>query len=705
MTRQAIFRALCHFVVVLQLAIFGGSAAQAENNIVPTLVAESSHPAPGTTVMLALDMKPKPGWHGYWKNPGDAGVAADLKWALPAGATIGAMRFPVPERLIVAGLMNHVFNGEHALLVPITIPAGLTPGTQLPIRASAQYLSCTDQVCVPEQADIALNLIAGDGAVTDADRARFDGWRAKLPRPLGSEAKFSHIGSVLRIGIPFPQTMKAETPWFFAATEHAVRYAAAQKVSRNGDVLVIEVEATENQAPARIDGILGLGGGLGLEVSASPGNVAAGAVVITIAPGLDHAPGASAFSASAPVDAGSGQAGPPTGLFVALIGALIGGLILNVMPCVFPIISLKALSLARSGSGDERAVKREALAYAAGTIVTCLGLGGLLLALRAGGTAVGWAFQLQDPRIILLLLLLTTAITMNMLGVFHLRSFGGGEKLAGKGGAVGAFWTGALAAFVATPCTGPFMAAALGAALVLPTLSALAIFAGLGTGLALPFLLIGYIPALRSRMPRPGPWMETFQRWMALPMALTALALGWLLWRQTGVTGLLYGFAATLVLVAGLITTRRSAQPNMGRLVMGGILLASISAMIALPTAGHQTAIPSRSGVERFSTERLAQLRAAGKPVFLYFTADWCVTCKVNEKAAIEREEVERAFKAAGVTPMVGDWTNGDPEITRFLEGQGRSGVPLYLIYRPNQAAPVVLPQVLTPQLLIDAIT
>ncbi len=693
MTRQVFSRAFLHLAFVILMTVFGQAAARAENNIVPTLAAETNRPAPGSTVMLAIAMKPKPGWHGYWKNPGDAGVPIDLKWTLPPGIAVGAPRFPVPERLLISGLMNHVYNGDHAILVPVTIPADVKTGATLPMRAAIQYLSCTDAVCVPEQADVALSLSVGDGQVPPEERARFDGWLSKLPRPLGSDAHFARVGNILRIGIPYPAAAKADAPWFFAATEDVVSYAAAQTLSRRGDMMIIDIKSADDTTPPQLDGVLALGGNLGLEIAARAGPVEAGINPIQISAGADHGGDASQPSAPAEVTAG---------LAVSLLGALLGGLILNIMPCVFPIISLKALSLARTGSGNERTIKKEALAYTAGTIVTCLGLGALLLALRAGGVAVGWAFQLQDPRVILVLLLLCTAITLNMLGVFHLRSFGGGERLAGQGGTMGAFWTGALAAFVATPCTGPFMAAALGAALVLPTTSALAIFAGLGIGLALPFLLIGFVPALRSRMPKPGPWMQTFQRWMAVPMALTALALGWLLWRQTGTTGLAIGAGAATVLGLGLVITRQSRQPNLGRLVMGAILLSAITAIIALPRIGAQGAAEGRAGTEAFSAERLAALRAEKRPIFLYFTADWCVTCKVNEKAAIERDDVTKAFKAANVAVLIGDWTSGDAAITRFLESQGRSGVPLYLMYRPGSAKPDVLPQVLTPQMLIN---
>ena len=368
------------------------------------------------------------------------------------------------------------------------------------------------------------------------------------------------------------------------------------------------------------------------------------------------------------------------------------------MPCVFPIISLKALSLARAG-GDERAAKHEALAYAVGVILTCLAMGGALLALRASGAAVGWAFQLQDPRVILALLLLVSAITLNLAGLFELRGFGFGQALVDKGGTAGAFWTGALAAFVATPCTGPFMAAALGAALVLPTAAALAIFAGLGLGLALPFLLIGYVPAFRRIMPKPGAWMATFQRILAVPMALTAAALLWLLWRQTGQGGLIVGIGAALILGAILWWAGKRQSLSFVTLLLGVVILGGAWSAL-LPAPRQQTDVAP--GTQAFSEQRLSALRAAGRPVFVYFTADWCITCKVNEKAAIEQDEVVQAFAAKQVAVLVGDWTNGDPAISRFLESQGRSGVPLYLFYRPGTPAPDALPQILTPALLIE---
>jgi DsbC/DsbD-like thiol-disulfide interchange protein/cytochrome c biogenesis protein CcdA len=628
------------------------------------LVAETSRPAAGSKVTLALVMTPRPGWHGYWQNPGDAGLGTRIAWQLPKGASAGPIRFPVPERLIIQGLMNYVYEGEHALLVDLALPPGLAPGTRLPVRGKVDYLVCTDKICVPESAEVAADLAVGDDS--GAAAAGFDRYRRALPRPLPEPGRFERRDGSMRLAIALPASAAVDDPYFFPLTEGALVYAAPQSVSRRGDRLIVETRAGDS-APAAVAGVLKIGPGLGLAVRAVPGPVG---------------------PAGAPVEARAAE--PVRGaraVLLALAGALLGGLLLNVMPCVFPILSLKALSLARAG-GDERAARREAASYAAGAVLACLALGGVLLAVRAGGATVGWAFQLQDPRVILFLLLLVTAITLNLAGLFELPSLGG--RLAG--GRSGAFWTGALAAFVATPCTGPFMGAALGAALILPPAAALAVFAGLGLGLALPFLLLGYLPALRRRLPRPGPWMVRFRHILAAPMGLTALGLAWILERQVGLAGLAVGLAAAAILALFLWWAGR----RQGWWPMAPAALAAALAIAFLPTA--TTPAEARTGgslrAEPFSEARLAELRAAGRPVFVYFTADWCLTCKVNEAAVLDQDEVAAAFRSKGAAVLVGDWTRGDAAIGRFLEKQGRSGVPLYLWYAPSKPAEV-LPQIL----------
>ena len=656
------WRALAALILFVGLWSAAQAQPAASRHLAMELVPETTRPAPGSRVTLALAATPAPGWHGYWKNGGDAGVETRLDWTLPAGLRAGAIRYPVPGRLIVAGLMNYVYERPYALLVDVEVPADLAPGTRLPVRVAADYLVCSDTLCVPEQATLATELTVGDGAKDPAVRARFDDWYRALPRPLGGQGRFAVADGRFRLAVPFPAEAPGEDAYFYPLTGGAIAYAAPQTVTREGDTLFVETGAA-GSAPPRIEGVLATGNGRGVAIVATPGVVA--------------------------------PPGNATGwrvALLALLGAVAGGVLLNVMPCVFPILSLKALSLARSGE-TPRAARAEALAYTAGVVSVCLALGGVLLALRAGGATLGWAFQLQHPGVILALLLLVSAITLNLAGLFELPT----PRFASRGGRTGAFATGALAAFVATPCSGPFMGAALGAALVLPAAAALLVFAGLGLGIALPFLAIGFVPALRRRLPRPGPWMARFRRILAVPMLLTALALAWVLWRQAGERGLTLGVGATALLVLALWWLgRRQARGGGGWVLAPALAACAAAALLVHPVARA----PGPVGAQAYSEPRLAALRAQGKPVFAYFTADWCLTCKVNEKAAIETAATRAAFRNKGMEVLVGDWTDGDPVLGRFLERHGRAGVPLYLYYAPGAAEPRVLPQVLTPGML-----
>lgn len=662
---------------IFALAALPATAQQAgQDNLTVELVAETGTPAPGSEVTLAFVAKPDAGWHGYWKNPGDAGLDTRLDWKLPQGVTAGELRYPVPTRLMVAGIMNYVYKGSYTQLVTLKIPAGLAPGTALPIAVRADYLVCTDEVCVPETENLAIDLTVGDGAIPPERRARFDEWRRTFPKPLGSEGRFAVADGTLRVAIPYPANAPlGADAYFFPLTLEAANYSAPQKLTRDGDTVVVEVKAG-TKTPAKLEGVLAVGPDQGFALAAVPGAVAAGTA--------------------------SGGAIDWTAALVALGGALLGGLILNVMPCVFPILSLKALSLAKSGTSESHA-RAEALAYTAGVVLVVLALGGAMLGLRAAGASVGWAFQLTDARVILFLLLLVLGIALNLAGLFELMTPRFAGKLA-SGGSGGAFMTGALAAFIATPCTGPFMGAALGAALVLPWYVAAVIFLGLGLGLALPFLLLGFVPALRRMLPRPGAWMDMFRKILSVPMFLTAIALAWVLGGLKGVDGMAVGLIVALALAVALwIVGRRQARGAGGRAAWAGALLVTLAgiwsvAMIDKPAAAAAEA--RAAGAEPFSEARLAALRAQGRPVFAYFTADWCVTCKVNEKTAIETDAVRDAFKAGNVAVLVGDWTDGDPALGRFIERHNRAGVPLYLWYPKGSAEPKVLPQVLTQGML-----
>ena len=657
------------------------------------LVAETQHPAPGKAFTIAVVMTPDLGWHGYWLNPGEAGFPPKLDWTWPNGFLAeGAPQFPVPERLRIGGLMNHVFNGEHALLQQGRVDNGTAPGTPLPFKLHINLLVCSPEVCVPEEDNLALNLTTGVGQTDLARSADFDKWRAALPRPLdagkGVDAGSGHYavdGKTLHIALPYPAAAPAPTdPWLFAEKGDVVDNGGAQSFRRSGDWLIVDVVAGPGAAAGTpMAAVLSTGVGKGLSFTAVPGAVPEGGTPI----------GAS-DTKPAPISAFT--------LLAALGGALLGGLILNIMPCVFPVIGLKALSLAKANI-DERAARRDALAYTGGVVLTCLALGGIMLGLRAAGQAVGWAFQLQQPAVILILLALMVAITANLVGLFELGTISAGDTLTHKGGISGSFWTGALAAFVATPCTGPFMAAALGAALVLPVVAALLIFAGLGLGLASPFLAIGFIPAIRTRLPKPGAWMSRVRMIMAVPMGLTALALLWLLWREGGTSALVGGImvASALITAMELIGRRQREGKAAGWLVPAmALAIVALGAAAFAVAPKPPTTEAANPNAERFSEAHHAQLQAQHRPVFVYFTADWCLTCKVNEKVAIDTQAVQDAFKAHNIAVLEGDWTNGDPAISHFLNDHGRSGVPYYLFYPANGTAPQELPQVLTPGML-----
>lgn len=666
------FVALVLQVLALLLAV---PALAAPNHIAAELVAEGPA-APGGTTTLAFVMKPEAGWHGYWLNPGDAGLGMRMEWSLPHGTVPGSPRYPVPQTLLVSGLMNHVYEHDYAVLVPLKLSSEARNGDTVTVRVKADWLACTEQICVPESAELSANVSVGSGARD----ARFDAWRAALPAPLGAEAKFAVEGKAIRLAIPLPAAMKLEAPHFFPSENHIAAYATLQQFRRKGDLLLVTLARPDIAAidPTELTGVLRLNAaGDGVELRAVPGPVPTGGEPIADA-----------------------SAKPALPLWLLLLAALAGGLLLNVMPCVFPILSLKALSLARAGESEAEA-RAEGWAYSAGVVLACTGLGAVLLALRAAGQEVGWAFQLQEPGVVVALLLLAAAITANLAGLFEVAIPG----FARAGSKQGAFATGLLAAFVATPCTGPFMAAAMGAALLLPTWQGMALFVALGLGIALPFLAIAEVPALRRLLPRPGQWMVTFRRVMAVPMGLTALALLWLCWRLGGSQAALLASSVLIGMLGALFAVGMRQRRGTSALApAASAALLAVAAILAVPHVGsppHASGIESILPSQPFSEQALAKARATGKPVFVYFTADWCLTCKVNEGAAIERDETKAAFEKAGVQVLVGDWTRRDPAITRFLTAQGAAGVPLYLWYAPGRPAEQ-LPQVLTTGILAD---
>lgn len=694
--------------------------APAGNHIAAELLVE--HPiAPGATGTLALHFSPAPHYHGYWQNPGDAGLGTELKWQGPGKA--GSPRYPVPETLLMSGLMNHVYNSDYALLIPYTLPADSKPGALLPISVEARWLACTETMCIPERGLFSVTVSVARGDMSYPLARRFDAWRAHLPATIRAQAHLQLQGGQWHIEIPLPPRAKLENPHFFAATQNAVVYAAPQFFSLKGNLLLARIKAAPGAQLGGLNGVLRLNSsGDGLMVSASPQAPLGESSGTDTPPSLvararqDHLASevVKANSAAGFVPSGGEPIATPDGapkmpaLPWLVLAALAGGLLLNIMPCVFPILSLKALSLARAGESEAEA-RVEGLAYSAGVIVACAVLGALLLALRAAGSQVGWAFQLQEPGVVALLLLLALGITANLLGLYEFAVPGFATRGTGSSrgnSARSAFATGLLAAFVATPCTGPFMASAMGAALLLSVPAGMLLFVALGVGIALPFLAIAFVPALRRALPRPGAWMGWFRRIMAVPMGLTTLALLWLASRLGGMhfAGFCLVLAIVLLAVLAMVGDAQRKGISRGGLAAGMIAVGAAASWFILPHTLNRadTAEADVLGARPYSEAALEAALASGKPVFAYFTADWCLTCKVNERVAIERDDTAAAFRKAGVVVIKGDWTRRDPAITRYLTTQGAAGVPLYVWYPAGKREGQRLPQLLSPVSVIN---
>ena len=685
-------RALCLLFLALFTMPLAAQSVSQQPNTRLEIIAESGTPVPGAPLAIGLVLTPKPGWHTYWSNPGDAGAATRVAWTLPADtASPGPLAYPLPETLIVSGLMNYVYPKTNVLMTSVTPSADLKKGTAFPVTAKVDWLVCSLEQCVPESATVTLPLTIGTGTTDPENGFRIAEGKAAIPKPVDWPVSFAAKNGRFVLAVPFGSIDKVKSVYFFPDKDGVIDFAAPQLVTIAGDTLRIETTVATPAPTGPVTGVLrveqtDLDHPLGFAITATPGSVPA---------------------AGLPIGKKLNPISTTPSLLPILLGAILGGIILNIMPCVFPILSLKALSLAK-GNVDAASARRDAIAYAAGVILVCTALGGLVLLLRAAGSQVGWAFQLQDPRVITGLLLLVTAIALNLAGVFEINISTGnlGDDTIRKGGALGSFATGALAAFVATPCTGPFMAGALGAALVLPTAQALAVFAGLGFGLALPFLVIGFVPALRKRLPKPGPWMNRLRAILSVPMFLTALALAWVLGRQAGVEGMTAGLAGAVII--GLLLWwlgSRQHGGGTGWVQAGAVLAVSVAAIMLLPVAAPAeasgTSAPAGLAAQPYSAERLAALTSAGKPVFLYMTADWCLTCKVNEKGAMADSAVAAAFKAKGITVMEGDWTRGDAAISKWLAERGRAGVPVYVFFAAD-GTNRELPQILSVNALTE---
>jgi thiol:disulfide interchange protein len=667
------------------------------------LIAEARSLQPGEN-WVALRVLPNPGWHVYWRNPGDSGIPTKLEWTLPSGVSAGEIHWPYPHPERLGDLTNYGYSGEVLHLVPVTLAAGASGGP-LTLQAKASWLACKD-VCIPGKAELSLSLPVTPRAEIDPDWApSFAKARSELPESaLDWPAQFAVADNSVSLSLQSSELEGAEQIAFFPFANDLVNHAATQRLAADGDKLRLSQALSPYyvEAPPSVDGVVVIERGgktQAWEISAKPGTVETvpggeavdrtghGGITAGIAPEL--------LAASEPA------AAPPAFALVLLL-ALLGGLILNLMPCVFPVLSLKALALVRHADNAEGAAerRRQTYAYTLGVVLSCVAIAAAMLGLRSAGEAVGWGFQLQSPAFVALMAYVIFALGLSLSGVveFGVGAMNLGGSLAQRPGLSGSFFTGVLAVVVASPCTAPFMGSALGYAMTQPAAVSLLVFATLGLGLALPFLLLGWFPALARWLPRPGAWMEQFKQFMAFPLYLTVVWLLWVLSRQTDAQAAAQVMLGLVAIAFALWLWHRTGW--FSRVLKLAALAAAVSLLFAL-SARQQAGTGAADN--SWSTERVTALRADGRTIFVDFTADWCLSCKVNERTTLHSARVQNAFSERNVVSLVGDWTRSDPLITAELARFGRNGVPLYLVY-VNGGEPKVLPQLLTPDIVIDAL-
>lgn len=686
------------------------------------LVPETYTLQPGATLTVGLRLDPDEGWHTYWQNPGDSGLATRLRWDLPAGFEARPMEWPWPKRFEYPPYVSYGYDGEVLLLTEIAVPGDLEPGQVLSLRALAEWTVCREDRCVPGRADLSLDMPVS-GLDADADPLRapmFATARARLPSSAeGWTVAAIADGDELLVSVVPPSgiSLSDQGLLLFPIEKGILSNAAPQRSYRRSGAVELRLQRADGAVdpPPEFEAVIVVPGGFG-------GGDLAGALYASIpvsrgTPPEGSSVGAVAGSRGSPGLASSGgtAAGPAEmTLLLSLSFAFIGGLILNLMPCVFPVLSLKVLGFVSMGGENRSVVRRHGLVFAAGVIVSFWLLAGVLLLLRAAGERLGWGFQLQSPAFVAVVTLLLFALALNLFGVFELGArFGAAAgRFEGASGYWGSFLSGALATVLATPCTAPFMGTAVGYAVQQTSAQAMAVFGMLGAGMAFPYVLLSSSPALLRRLPRPGPWMETFKQLMAFPLLAAVVWLTWVFGSQTGNSGVVRLLSALLLVsVAGWLRGRAATVS----VLKGSVALLAVIASLAVAMEGASISAPATgltrsaddSGIawERYESARLAELRRAGLPVFIDFTADWCLTCKVNEKVTFSSGQVQRKFKELGVYAMKADWTSGDPSITRALEAFGRSGVPLYVLYHGDEnTEPAILPQVLNPGIVLAAL-
>ena len=667
-------------------------------NVEASLISDVSQIAPGESFTVMLRHVIRPGWHTYWRNPGDSGAPTTLDWQLPAGFSAAAIEWPYPERIPYGPLMNFGYHGEVYYPITITTPETIDASSVL-LKAKGEWLVCAD-VCIPERAELGLELAVGERVIADeANQQILMATRQLIPQEIGVEAlvsiKTDGDAEQVQLDITLPQIRQEKilNISYFPFQENVIDNAAPQQLSFTGTGVRLQMPTGyEYQPDASFDGVV--------VIEEDAGDAIATAFEIHVGqqgaqPVLETETGLS--------------------LLTAIAFAFLGGLILNLMPCVFPVLSIKILSLVQQSDH----IRGHGWMYLAGVVVSFVAIAGVLIGLRAGGAEIGWGFQLQSPWVVGGLIYLFLLVGLNLSGYFEFGTsvMGVGQGLTQQDGYTGSFFTGILATLVAAPCTAPFMASAIGFALTQSALAALLIFLFLGLGMAAPYVLLCYSPGLLAKLPRPGPWMERFKELLAFPLYASAVWLLWVLSLQVGANGVVAIGAGAVAIVFAIWLFRHLPVNPAGRLILQLFALISIGFALYSPTQLGSAAMPtitageSSAGairtVDAFDSEpyteaRLEALRSTG-PVFLNFTAAWCIACKVNEVVALSSDDVVSAFKQKQVHYLKGDWTNEDPLITKKLAEFGRNGVPLYALYVPGEE-PVILPQILTPDIVLRAL-
>jgi len=678
---------LCVFV----LAVTSARAQNVADLVKVALLAEPAAIVPGEPFTVGIRLSMKEHWHTYWRNPGDSGEPAQVTWKLPQGFAVGDLEWPAPSLIRVGPAASFGYEAEAILLARVTPPRDVKSGTTVRLAADVAYLVC-EKICIPGDASVSVSLPVAATGVSSRSNAVFDAARSQLPQPSPWDATFGVDAKTLTLSLG-AQDLRSDvirSAVFFPHDNTLIDNAAPQALRTDGQTTRLSIARSQIAAsiPQRIDGVLVLEEDIG-------GKIVRHAFAVGAA--------ASAFAA--------GEGGLT--LLYAVMFALVAGVILNLMPCVFPVLSIKILHLTQHRAESPRRVRLHGLAYTLGILVCFAVLAGILYALRAGGAEIGWGFQLQSPLMVATLAFILFALGLSLSGILTIGASStrvGGSSLLQRDGLSGSFFAGVLATVVATPCTAPFMGASIGFALVQPFAVGLAVFLALGLGLALPFLVLAFVPGLQRLLPRPGRWMETLKQVLAFPLYATVAWLIWVLSFQVSTPGLLASLAALMLIAFGAWAWGLSqGRTNVSARALRGVAAASVAAVVALAVVvdryrpAEAATQDASSRAEAFSQQKLDALLASGQPVFVNMTAAWCITCLVNERTALSADAVREAFAGKGIAYLKGDWTNRNPEITRLLEKFGRSGVPLYVLYRGG-LEPVVLPQILTQSAVLDAL-